>query len=704
VDDAPDTNPENGTGAGETPAQPPGPPIPSVDAGGSGNGTGGEDPAAPKAGRDGPANPPQPPIPAHGHGMPPLRGKALALMSLAALGVVFGDIGTSPLYAIKECIEIHLHGRETRVVEEEFIRGILSLVFWSIVLVVNIKYLTVVMRATNRGEGGLFALLALVPRSLGKRSSRSMALLGTLAAFGAGLLFGDGIITPSISVLSAVEGLVKVNPVLQPAIVPVTLVILLGLFAVQQFGTGRIGGVFGPVMIVWFLTLIVLGTSGIWENPGIWTSVNPWYAVHLVRTAPWETFVILGSVFLVVTGAEALYADVGHFGLRSVRLAWYLLAGPALIINYFGQGAHLLAASSAGSEALEAAILNPFYDMAPQALRIPLVVLATSAAIIASQAMISGVFSVTRQAVRLGYLPRIQIVHTSQSHEGQVYVPALNSLMAVGCVVTVLLFQSSTSLAGAYGIAVSADMGITTLLFAVVARRLWRWRRRYVLVVSSAFLVIDLIFLGANILKIPFGGWFALAIGLGGALVMLTWMQGSSLVARRLLDDTRNIHVFLATLWAQVVPRVPGTAIFLAGNRNTPYSLVAFVEHSHVLHQQVILLSVVTTNLPVVPEHRKVHVEWLPDGFWRVTIQLGFMESPDVPRLLERLRAHGIEWDPETTTYFARRLVVLPTGDMPMARWRKRLFASLSRGATDSIRFFNLPPERVVEFGTQVEL
>ncbi|MBX3355781.1 MAG: KUP/HAK/KT family potassium transporter [Phycisphaeraceae bacterium] len=625
-------------------------------------------------------------------------------MSIAALGVVFGDIGTSPLYAIKECIEIHLHGQEVRAVEEEFIRGILSLVFWSIVTVVNIKYLTVVMRATNRGEGGLFALLALIPRSLSKRGSKSVVFLGTLAAFGAGLLFGDGIITPSISVLSAVEGLVKVNPDLEPAVVPVTLGILLGLFSVQQFGTGRIGRVFGPVMIVWFTTLIVLGLGGIWENPGIWSSVNPWYALYLVRTAPWETFVILGSVFLVVTGAEALYADVGHFGLKSVRMAWYCLAGPALIINYFGQGAHLLAASQASPEALDAAILNPFYDMAPVALRLPLVVLATTAAIIASQAMISGVFSVARQAVRLGYLPRIQILHMSSEQEGQVYIPSINSLMAVGCVVTVLLFQSSTSLAGAYGIAVSADMCITTIMFMVVARRLWRWRRRYIAIIGSIFLAADLLFLGANLLKIPYGGWFALAIGLSGAIVMLTWMQGSSLVARKLLDDTRNIHVFLATLWSQVVPRVPGTAVFLAGNRNTPYSLVAFVEHSHVLHQQVILLSVVTTNLPVVPEHRKVHVEWLPDGFWRVTVQLGFMESPDVPKLLERLRAHGIQWDPETTTYFARRLVVLPTGDTRMARWRKRLFASLSRGATDSIRFFNLPPQRVVEFGTQVEI
>lgn len=635
---------------------------------------------------------------------PPLRGRALALMSLAALGVVFGDIGTSPLYAIKECVEIHLRGRAERLVEEEFIRGILSLVFWAITAVVNIKYLTVVMRATNRGEGGLFALLALIPRSLSKKGSKSVAILATLAAFGAGLLLGDGIITPSISVLSAVEGLSKVNESLTPAIVPITLVILVGLFSLQQFGTGRIGTIFGPFMIVWFSVLALLGLHGISQEPGIWTSINPAYAWFIIRTAPWETFVLLGSIILVITGAEALYADVGHFGLRSVRLAWYLVAGPALVLNYFGQGAHILAASKISPEALEAAIANPFYDLSPATLRIPLVVIATAAAIIASQAMISGIFSVARQAVRLGYLPRIQIIHTSRHAEGQVYIPSINSVIAVGCVVTVLLFQTSSNLAGAYGIAIAAEMTITTILFSVVARRMWRWRRRLIVLMLVCFLPIDLLFLGANLLKIPAGGWFALAIGAAGATIMLTWMQGSKLVARKLMDDTRNIHVFLATLWAQVVPRVPGTAIFLAGNRNTPYSLVAFVEHSHVLHQQVVLLSVVTTSLPVVPEHRKLHVEWLPDGFWRVTIQLGFMEQPDIPKLLERVRPYGIDWHPDSTTYFARRLVVLPTGDTKMARWRKRLFASLSRGATDSIRFFNLPPGRVVEFGTQVEI
>lgn len=636
--------------------------------------------------------------------VPQLRGRALVVMSIAALGVVLGDIGTSPLYAMKECVAIHLHGREVRLLEEEFIRGILSLLFWSIVLVVNVKYLTVVMRATNHGEGGLFALLNLVPKSLSRRGSKTVFILGTFAAIGAGLVFGDGIITPSISVLSAMEGLTEVDERLGAAVVPITLVILIGLFWVQQFGTGRIGRVFGPVMIVWFLTLTLLGLRGIAEEPGIWTSINPWYAVQLVRTAPWETFVILGSVFLVVTGTEALYADVGHFGLRAVRMAWYLLAGPALVINYFGQGAHLLAASRASSSALEAAVRHPFFDVAPASLRFPLVLLATAATVIASQAMISGVFSMARQAARLGYLPRLQIVHTSRMQEGQVYVPAVNSIMAVGCVVTVLLFQSSTGLAGAYGIAVSASMCFTTLLFAMVARRYWRWRRRWVIALAGTFLLIDLTFFATNLLKIPHGGWFALAIGAIVATVMLTWMRGSKMVARKLVDDTRSIHVFLATLWSQVVPRVPGTAVFLAGDRNTPYSLIAFVEHAHVLHQQVILLSVITTSQPVVASHRQVHLEWLPDGFWRVTIKLGFMESPDVPKLLERLRAQGIEWDPESTTYFSRRLVVVPTGDLPMARWRKRLFASMARGATDSIRSFNLPPERVVEFGTQVEI
>ncbi|MBM4113977.1 MAG: hypothetical protein FJ253_11520, partial [Phycisphaerae bacterium] len=353
-----------------------------------------------------------------GHVPPTLKGRALAITTLAALGVVFGDIGTSPLYAIKECAEIHLH-EGGRAVDELFIRGILSLVFWSLVIVVCIKYLTIVMRATNRGEGGLFALLALVPRSLGRRSTRLVAMLGVFTAFGAGLLFGDGIITPSISVLSAVEGLTKVNADLKPAVVPVTLAILVMLFSVQQFGTGRIGAVFGPVMLVWFAVIGALGVGGIVQEPGIWTSANPIYAAHFVSTAPWESFVLLGSVFLVVTGVEALYADVGHFGIRSVRLAWYLVAFPALLLNYFGQGAHLLAAGRTSPEALSAAIDNPFYDLAPVSLRIPLVLIATLAAIIASQAMISGVFSVARQAVRLGYMPRIQVVHTSMRSEAQ---------------------------------------------------------------------------------------------------------------------------------------------------------------------------------------------------------------------------------------------------------------------------------------------
>ncbi len=639
-----------------------------------------------------------------------VSGRALAALAVGAIGVVFGDIGTSPLYAVKESVEHHLALPGQTTVEESFVRGILSLIFWSIVFVVNVKYLTVVMRATNRGEGGLFSLLALVPRSLSKRATRTVTILATMAAFGSGLLFGDGIITPSISVLSAVEGLVKVSPAMQPAVVPITVVILVGLFLLQQFGTGRIGAVFGPVMVAWFVVLGLLGIGGLLERPAVITSINPMYAVDFFRAAPWHAFTLLGSVVLVVTGAEALYADVSHFGIRPIRLGWYLLVGPALLLNYFGQGANLVAAGERSKEALDAAVQNPFFDLAPQALRLPLVLLATAAAILASQAMISGVFSMARQAVRLGYLPRLQIVHTSTHTEGQVYIPSVNMVMMVGCVITVIWFQTSTALAGAYGIAVTAVMAITTVLFAFVARRLWRWKRWMVLTVAGVFFFFDGAFLAANLLKVVSGGWFALGIGLMVAVVMTTWMQGQTLVARRVLADARSVHDFLATLWIQVVPRVPGTAVFLAGNRNTPYSLAAFVEHSHVLHQQVILLSVEVTQFPVVPEHRKIHVEWLPDGFWRVTISLGFMESPDIPRLLGQAAHHmqggerTFTWDPETTTYFARRMVIVPTGDAPMARWRKRLFASLSRGATDAIRFFNLPPERVVEFGTQVEI
>ena len=643
----------------------------------------------------------------HEEGHPSHAKSGTAALALAALGVVFGDIGTSPLYALKECVTHH--GREAYAFNETFLLGSLSLIFWALMLTVNVKYLLVVLRATNHGEGGIFSLLSLVPRSLSDRPSREKVTLGMLAILGAGLLFGDGIITPSISVLSAVEGLETLPGGsmhwVSGVVLPISLAILVALFVVQQFGTGRIGRVFGPVMVLWFLALGALGVWGILQEPGVLRAVNPRWGIQLFAESPWHAFTLLGSVVLVTTGAEALYADIGHFGIFPIRLAWYLVALPALMLNYFGQGALTLARLQAGALEKEGWDgFNPFFEIAPPWLRGPLVLLATAAAIIASQAMISGVFSIARQAMRMGYLPRLEVVHTSRSEEGQIYLPAVNLLMLVGCVITVLWFETSERLANAYGIAVTATFAITSILVSFVARRLWRWSRWRVAVMMGPLLLIDLAFLSSNLLKVMSGGWVALAVGLAVATVMGTWMQGSYYVGRRMAEAAGNIHEFLASLWSEAVPRVPGTAVFLTTSSATPFSLAAFVEHSHVLHKQVILLSIQPAHMPVVPAKRQVRLEWMPDGFWKLTAQCGFMETPDVPKFLERAREHGLEWDPSSTTYFARRMVVLPTGDAPMTRWRKRLFAHLNANAVDSTRFFNLPPDRVVEFGVQMEL
>ncbi len=632
-----------------------------------------------------------------------LSPKAFAGLAIGAIGVVFGDIGTSPLYALKEAF-IHL-GHHERDIDEELVRGMLSLMFWLLFFVVNVKYIFTITRAANRGEGGIFALLSLIPRGLSASARRGRFIMSMLAIAGAGLLFGDGIITPSISVLSAVEGLIVFNPALEPVVVPTVVVILIGVFYFQQFGTAKIGVVFGPVMIVWFVALGLLGLGGIMKMPSIMTAVNPMYAIALAMHHPGEVFFLLGAIVLVVTGAEALYADMGHFGIGPIRVGWYLLVAPALVLNYFGQGAAVLSGMSDGTlDPTKAETFNPFYSLVPQPLLIPAVILSTAATIIASQAMISGVFSMVRQAIRLNMLPRLEVIHTSGEQEGQIYIPSVNSLMLVGCLFTVLLFPTSTSLASAYGIAVTALMGITTILFAVVARRLWRWRRRWVMVLVGAFLVVDLLLFAANAPKILTGGWFALAIGFLAFLVMSTWVQGSFFIGRKLAEETQSIHDFLGELWTDAIPRVPGTAVFLTTNYNTPLALKHFVEHAHVLHQQVVLMTIVSSNLPVVPAGRQIRVEWLPDGVWKITALCGFMESPNIPRFLERAKAHGFNFDAEQTTYFARRTSVVPTGTSKMSGWRKRLYSTLARNSVDATRSFSLPPDRVVDFGAQVEL
>ncbi len=632
-----------------------------------------------------------------------LSPKAYAALAIGAIGVVFGDIGTSPLYALKEAF-IHL-GAHDRVIDEQLVRGMLSLMFWLLIFVVNVKYIFTIMRASNRGEGGIFALLSLIPRGLSAQARRGRFLMSMLALLGAGLLFGDGVITPSISMLSAVEGIAVFNPNLQSAVVPTVIVLLVVLFYFQQFGTAKIGVVFGPVMVAWFLMLAIFGIGGILKMPSVLASVNPMYAWEIIRHNPVEVFVLLGALVLVVTGAEALYADMGHFGVGPIRAGWYLLVCPALALNYFGQGAAVLVGIEQGTlDPTKAETFNPFYELVPEPLLIPAVIMSTAATIIASQALISGVFSMVRQAIRLNMMPRLEVIHTSGEQEGQIYIPVINFLMLVGCLFTVLLFPSSTELAAAYGIAVTALMGITTVLFGVVARRLWRWRRRWVMLLVGAFLAVDVILFVANAPKIATGGWFALLIGVLGFLVMSTWVQGSYIIGRKLAEGTQSIHDFLGALWTDAIPRVPGTAVYLTTNYNTPLALKHFVEHAHVLHEQVVLMTIVSSNLPVVPAARQIRVEWLPDGVWKITALCGFMESPNIPRFLERAKAHGFNFDPNQTTYFARRTSVVPTGTAKMAGWRKRLFSALSRNSVDATRSFNLPPDRVVDFGAQVEL
>jgi KUP system potassium uptake protein len=624
--------------------------------------------------------------------------KTTLALTLGALGVVYGDIGTSPLYALKESFH-HLtaeDGGGFRQLQRDEVLGVLSLVFWAMTLVVSIKYLVIITRASNRGEGGIFALLSLVPRSLSSRVGRSHKIAVLLAMLGAGLLFGDGIITPAISVMSAMEGLSVVNEKLKPLVLPATVTILCAVFALQQFGTGRIGVVFGPVMAVWFLVLAILGVRGIMLEPTTLYAINPSYAVAMFVHDPVHAFLLLGAIVLVITGGEALYADMGHFGIRPIRWGWYFYAAPALALNYFGQGALCLRDPEA--------IANPFYALVPSALQLPMVFFAAVATVIASQAMISGVFSLAQQATRLGYLPRLQVVHTSGEHKGQVYVPTANWLMLIGCLLTVAIFPSSSQLAGAYGIAVTGQMAISTVLFAFVARRLWRWKRRLLLPIIVVALAIDLLFLSSNAVKLMSGGWFTVIVALLVFTVLSTWVQGSYLIGRRIAAESSSIYEFIGEIWARDIPRVPGTAVFLATNYNTPHALAFFVEHAHVLHERVVLLSIQPANAPFVSPNRSVQVEWLPDGLWKVTARCGFMQTPNVPRILERAKSQGLDYDPATTTFFSRRVEIVPTGDAKMPRWQKLLYAALARNAVDSTRAFSLPPERVVDFGSKIAL
>ena len=628
----------------------------------------------------------------HERAAPP-RGARLFTLSLAALGVVYGDIGTSPLYALRECFQ----GAHAIEPTRSNILGVLSLVFWSLIVVISGKYLRFVLRADNQGEGGILALTALAtPIKVVSRTERWPLVL--IGIFGAALLYGDGMITPAISVLSAVEGLDLATPVFTPYVVPLTVVILVALFVIQSHGTGRVGLVFGPITLVWFGTIAVLGIIQIAQHPQVLGAVNPVYAIDFFRTNGFEGYLILGTVVLAITGGESLYVDLGHFGRRPIRVAWFSVVLPSLLLNYFGQGALLITNVNA--------VEDPFYLLAPAWALLPLIALATCATIIASQAVISGAFSITKQAVQLGFLPRLTMLHTSSTESGQIYMPAVNWALLIACVLLVLGFRSSSNLAAAYGIAVISTMTITSIMFLVVARERWHWGRLKVISIVGVFLSIDVAFLGANLFKIPHGGWFPIMTGLAIFTVMTTWKRGRRAVASLLLSNARPLQQFLTEIEQNPPVRVPGTAVFMSGNSSgAPPALTHNLKHNQVLHQQVVLLTATTQSIPRVDEEDRVRVEPLPCGFWRMTVNFGFTEEPDVPAAFREIPDQRLSIDPRTVTYFLGRETLIPTKKVPnMALWRERLFVTMSRNAMNATNYFKLPPDRVVELGAQLEI
>jgi len=621
------------------------------------------------------------------------RGRYLLTLALAALGVVYGDIGTSPLYAMREAFL----GTHAIPVSPGNVLGVLSLVFWSLVIVVTIKYHVVIIRADNKGEGGVLALMALVNGSRLARGLSPRRIMIILGIFGSALLYADGALTPAISVLSAVEGLQIATPALATWVIPITLAILIGLFLLQSRGTARIGAVFGPVMVVWFLTLGVLGLSEIIARPGVLAAVSPYYAVHFFADDVRRGFTVLGAVFLVVTGGEALYADLGHFGHRAIQIAWFSVALPCLLLNYFGQGALLLRDP--------VAVENPFYHLAPRWALYPLIALATAATIIASQAVISGAFSLTRQAVQLGYSPRLRIEHTSQREIGQIYVPLVNwGLMLLTCVL-VLGFETSSHLAGAYGVALSALMLITTLMFYVMSREVWRWSFARAAAVAGLFLCVDIPFFAANSLKIRYGGWVPLAIALVVFTLMTTWKDGRLVLAKRMQEKTVALKMLLADLAAEPPVRVPGTAVFMYGTTDgTPPALVHNLAHNKVLHERVVFLTMVTDDVPHVAPPERVKVKPLGKGFYSVIARYGFMDDPDIEDVLAACGVKSLDIPITGTTFFLGRETLVASDRPGMARWREQLFAFMSRNALRATAFFKIPADQVFEVGAQVEL
>lgn len=615
--------------------------------------------------------------------------QALPALTLGAIGVVFGDIGTSPLYALKEIF----NGHHPIPVTPENVLGMLSTIFWSIIVLVSIKYVALIMRADNRGEGGSLALLALISERA--RSARLLGVITPLGIFAAALFFGDSMITPAISVLSAVEGLEIITPTLKPYVIPATVLILTALFSIQRRGTGSVGLFFGPVMLFWFALLGALGINEIVHNPAVLVALNPLYAIGFAIHHTSAAFLALGSVVLAVTGGEALYTDMGHFGRLPIRLAWFGLVMPALVLNYFGQGALLLKEPEA--------ITSPFYHLAPDWALVPMVVMATLATVIASQAVISGAFSVARQSVQLGLLPRMHIVHTSGKEKGQIYVPLTNWLLYLSVVGLVVGFKNSSNLAAAYGIAVTGTMLIDTILIAFVMALIWCWRLPLVLLAAGALITIDLSFFAANIIKIPEGGWFPIAIGLVSFAILTTWRRGRTLVAEEMAKHSIPMEAFIDAI--DDVHRVSGTAVFMTSSKTgVPAALLHNLKHNQILHERVVLVTVQTTDTPYVNELDRIYLHQLGKGFIRLILRYGFMESPDVPGALEQCKRFGESFDMMETTFYLSRETIVPSLTRRISPLRARLFALLSRNATSASDFFQIPSNRVVELGTQLVL
>jgi KUP system potassium uptake protein len=629
---------------------------------------------------------------AHGGTSPGRYGRQFPL-TLTALGVVYGDIGTSPLYAIRECF----FGSHSVGPTHENVLGVLSLVLYALLLVISVKYTSLVMRADNQGEGGILSLTALLPSRNGSRTVQNYSILVAFGIVGASLLCGEGMITPAVSIMSAIEGLQVATPVFSSWVVPISVVILVVLFVIQRHGTHRVGGLFGPVMVVWFLTIAILGFRWIVRAPEVLMAFDPRHAVRFFVEHGWHGFAVLGAVVLVVTGAEALYADMGHFGRRPIRVAWFSLVLPALLINYFGQGALVLISGETATQ--------PFFMMAPSWALLPLVGLSTAAAIIASQALISGAFSLTRQAIQLGYAPRLDIQHTSSVTMGQVYVPQVNWFLAICTVLITIGFQSSSALAAAYGIAVTGTMVITTILLSVVAIERWKWPRPAVICGALIFLAVDLSLFGANLVKVLQGGWLPLVIGVLLFTLMTTWKTGRKLVAERLTARAFPLEDFMSAVSCDPPTRVSGTAVFMTAQpRGTPPALAHNLRYNKILHEHVIVLTVRTSHTPYVAPDQQIEVQSLGLGVYNVRVQYGFMQDPDVPSALLAARARGVEFDPDDLTYFLGRETIIVTRRPGMAAWREKLFVVMARNAVRATAFFHLPPERVVELGVQVEM